>query len=90
MSPHWNFNDILTTMRPTYGNNFRSKFLYLEWNIAVGFFGYKIQKNPLFPPSDMYGDNEDLLGKYLKKSPHQREKISRTVFIEHNTFRMPV
>jgi hypothetical protein len=58
--------------------------------LLLDFFGFKIQKNPLFPPSDMYGNNEDLLGKYLKKYPHQREKIRRTVLIEHNTFRITV
>jgi len=26
--------------------------------------------------SDAYGDNEDLLGKYFKKYPQQREKVS--------------
>jgi aryl-alcohol dehydrogenase-like predicted oxidoreductase len=28
--------------------------------------------------ADVYGDNEDLLGKYFKKYPHQREKVSKT------------
>ena len=26
--------------------------------------------------ADIYGDNEELLGKYFKKYPHQREKVS--------------
>ena len=26
--------------------------------------------------ADVYGDNEDLLGKYFKKYPQQREKVS--------------
>ena len=26
--------------------------------------------------ADVYGDNEDLLGKYFKKNPGQREKVS--------------
>ena len=26
--------------------------------------------------ADMYGDNEDLLGKYFKKYPEQRKKVS--------------
>ena len=26
--------------------------------------------------SDIYGDSEDLLGKYFKKYPHQRQKVS--------------
>lgn len=33
--------------------------------------------------ADMYGDNEDLLGKYFKKNPHQREKV-----IDHRLFRI--
>jgi aryl-alcohol dehydrogenase-like predicted oxidoreductase len=27
--------------------------------------------------ANIYGDNEDLLGKYFKKYPHQREKVSQ-------------
>ncbi|CAF1378215.1 unnamed protein product [Didymodactylos carnosus] len=27
--------------------------------------------------ADIYGDNEDLLGKYFKKYPHQRAKVSQ-------------
>ena len=29
-----------------------------------------------FDSADVYGDNEELLGKYFKKYPHQREKVS--------------
>ena len=29
-----------------------------------------------FDTSDIYGDSEDLLGKYFKKYPQQREKVS--------------
>jgi aryl-alcohol dehydrogenase-like predicted oxidoreductase len=29
-----------------------------------------------FDSSDIYGDNEDLLGKYFKKYPQQRKKVS--------------
>jgi hypothetical protein len=42
-------------MRSTYGNNFRSKFLYSEWNIVAGFFTDSNPRNPLFRllvPSD--------------------------------------
>jgi len=28
--------------------------------------------------ANIYGDNEDLLGKYFKKYPHQREKVRKT------------
>jgi aryl-alcohol dehydrogenase-like predicted oxidoreductase len=31
--------------------------------------------------ADVYGDNEDLLGKYFKKYPHQREKVSSNHFV---------
>jgi aryl-alcohol dehydrogenase-like predicted oxidoreductase len=31
-----------------------------------------------FDSADMYGDSEDLLGKYFKKYPEQREKVSET------------
>jgi len=29
-----------------------------------------------FDSADIYGDNEDLLGRYFKKYPQQREKVS--------------
>lgn len=29
-----------------------------------------------FDTADIYGDNEDLLGKYFKKYPQQRQKVS--------------
>ena len=29
-----------------------------------------------FDSADVYGDNEDLLGKYFKKYPQQRQKVS--------------
>lgn len=29
-----------------------------------------------FDSADIYGDNEELLGKYFKKYPQQREKVS--------------
>ena len=32
--------------------------------------------NTLFDTADVYGDSEDLLGKYFKKYPQQREKVS--------------
>ena len=32
-----------------------------------------------FDSSDVYGDNEDLLGKYFKKFPQQRKKVSRKI-----------
>ncbi len=28
--------------------------------------------------ANVYGDSEDLLGKYFKKYPHQREKVKKT------------
>ena len=31
-----------------------------------------------FDSADRYGDNEDLLGKYFKKHPQQRKKVSKT------------
>ncbi len=31
-----------------------------------------------FDSADVYGDSEDLLGKYFKKYPHQRQKVSET------------
>jgi hypothetical protein len=40
ISSHWNFYDILRTMRLIYGKNFRSKLRHSEWNIAVGFSNY--------------------------------------------------
>ncbi len=33
-----------------------------------------------FDSANIYGDNEDLLGKYLKKYPQQREKVIRKIF----------
>ncbi len=27
--------------------------------------------------ADIYGDNEELIGRYFKKYPHQREKVSK-------------
>ncbi len=35
-----------------------------------------------FDTADIYGDNEDLLGKYFKKYPEQRKKVSIVVNIE--------
>jgi aryl-alcohol dehydrogenase-like predicted oxidoreductase len=32
-----------------------------------------------FDTADVYGDNEDLLGKYFKKYPHQRKKVSKNI-----------
>ena len=32
-----------------------------------------------FDSADIYGDNEDLLGKYFKKYPEQRKKVSHTL-----------
>ncbi|CAF1266036.1 unnamed protein product [Didymodactylos carnosus] len=32
--------------------------------------------------ADIYGDNEDLLGKYFKKFPHQREKVGKAVVLK--------
>jgi aryl-alcohol dehydrogenase-like predicted oxidoreductase len=32
-----------------------------------------------FDSADIYGDNEDLLGKYFKKYPHQRKKVSKMI-----------
>jgi aryl-alcohol dehydrogenase-like predicted oxidoreductase len=32
-----------------------------------------------FDSADMYGDNEDLLGKYFKKYPEQRKKVSLAI-----------
>ena len=29
--------------------------------------------------ANVYGDNEDLLGKYFKEYPQQREKVCRTI-----------
>jgi aryl-alcohol dehydrogenase-like predicted oxidoreductase len=37
-----------------------------------------------FDSADVYGDNEDLLGKYLKKYPQQREKVIRKIFFSIN------
>ncbi len=37
-----------------------------------------------FDSANIYGDNEDLLGKYLKKSPQQREKVSRNILLSIN------
>jgi aryl-alcohol dehydrogenase-like predicted oxidoreductase len=34
-----------------------------------------------FDSADVYGDNEDLLGKYFKKYPQQREKVSRNILV---------
>lgn len=31
-----------------------------------------------FDSADIYGDNEDLLGRYFKKYPEKREKVSTT------------
>ena len=31
-----------------------------------------------FDSADIYGDNEDLLGKYFKKYPEQRKKVGYT------------
>jgi aryl-alcohol dehydrogenase-like predicted oxidoreductase len=36
-----------------------------------------------FDSADIYGDNEDLLGKYFKKYPQQRQKVSRNIFFEN-------
>ena len=33
-----------------------------------------------FDSSDIYGDSEDLLGKYFKKYPQQRKKVSKSIF----------
>jgi aryl-alcohol dehydrogenase-like predicted oxidoreductase len=33
-----------------------------------------------FDSANIYGDNEDLLGKYLKKYPQQRQKVIRKIF----------
>jgi len=32
--------------------------------------------------ADVYGDNEELLGKYFKKYPHQREKVRKYKLID--------
>ena len=31
--------------------------------------------------ADAYGDNEDLLGKYFKKYPHQRQKVIENILL---------
>ena len=36
-----------------------------------------------FDSADIYGDNEDLLGKYFKKYPQQRQKVNRNIFFEN-------
>jgi aryl-alcohol dehydrogenase-like predicted oxidoreductase len=33
-----------------------------------------------FDTSDLYGDSEDLLGKYFKEYPQQRQKVSFSIF----------
>jgi aryl-alcohol dehydrogenase-like predicted oxidoreductase len=35
-----------------------------------------------FDSADVYGDTEDLLGKYFKKYPHQREKVSIKILVQ--------
>ncbi len=57
MSSHWNFNDILRTMIPTYENDFSPKLIYSEWNIVLRFSGFKIPKNPLFFPCRQTKEN---------------------------------
>ena len=37
-----------------------------------------------FDSADIYGDSEDLLGKYFKKYPHQREKVRKNICIKQN------
>ncbi len=32
-----------------------------------------------FDSADIYGDSEDVLGKYFKQYPHQREKVSKNI-----------
>jgi aryl-alcohol dehydrogenase-like predicted oxidoreductase len=32
-----------------------------------------------FDSADVYGDSEDVLGRYFKKYPHQREKVSKNI-----------
>lgn len=32
-----------------------------------------------FDSADIYGDNEDLLGKYFKKYPEKRQKVSQMI-----------
>ena len=34
--------------------------------------------------ADVYADSEELLGKYFKKYPHQREKVSRKTNLTDN------
>ncbi len=36
-----------------------------------------------FDSADVYGDGEDLLGKYFQKYPQQRQKVSRNIFFEN-------
>jgi aryl-alcohol dehydrogenase-like predicted oxidoreductase len=37
-----------------------------------------------FDSANIYGDNEDLLEKYFKKYPQQRQKVSRNIFFSIN------
>lgn len=38
----------------------------------------------LIDTSDVYGDNEDLIGKYFKKYPDKRQKVN-SILITHKT-----
>jgi aryl-alcohol dehydrogenase-like predicted oxidoreductase len=35
-----------------------------------------------FDSADIYGESEELLGKYFKKYPHQREKVRKKTLIK--------
>ncbi len=47
------------------------RFKVLDRTIELGF--------TFFDSADIYGDSEELLGKYFKKYPQQREKVSITI-----------
>ncbi len=47
------------------------RFKVLDRTIELGF--------TYFDSADIYGDSEELLGKYFKKYPQQREKVSITI-----------
>jgi aryl-alcohol dehydrogenase-like predicted oxidoreductase len=63
----------LSTAYGTAGSD-EERFKVLDRAIELG--------STYFDSADIYGDNEDLLGKYFKKYPQQRQKVSRKIFFE--------
>jgi aryl-alcohol dehydrogenase-like predicted oxidoreductase len=60
-----------------YGNigSDEERFKVLDRAIELG--------STYFDSADIYGDSEDLLGKYFKKYPQQRKKVSRNIFFKN-------